>query len=59
MQSVIDFVRATTRPGVTYALVGGVVYLAVRQFTIPAELLTLAATSVGFWFADRKTRPEA
>lgn len=54
-QNLINFIRATTRPFVTYALVGGVIYSVIRGSLPPEQLLTLGATAVGFWFADRKT----
>ena len=56
MQCVIDFIRATTRPLVTYSLVATAVYCTLFGITVDEWFKGLTLTAVTFWFADRKTR---
>lgn len=56
-QSLINFVRATARPFLSYILVGACVGLVFVGIPVPGELWTAASMSLAFWFADRKTAP--
>ncbi len=55
-QNVIDFIRATTRPVVTYSLVATTIYCTVLGLPMDDWFKGLTLTAVTFWFADRKTR---
>jgi hypothetical protein len=56
IQQLINFIRATTRPGVTYLLTGALVF-AIITGRPTGELVGLAGTAIGFWFADRTKTP--
>ena len=56
-QALIDFIRATTRPGVTYALTGTLIYAVVVGLIDAKEIITPTAMVLAFWFGSRGSAP--
>lgn len=56
VQQLINFIRATTRPGITYLVTAALVYATLTGHPT-GELVGLAGTAIGFWFADRTKTP--
>ena len=49
----LDFIRGTIRPLITFMLVATMIVLVVKQLPIPENLKTLTDLVVGFWFGQR------
>lgn len=52
----IEIIRASVRPVVTIALVGGFIAAAFIDAEAAKLLMGLTGTAVGFWFADRSKK---
>jgi hypothetical protein len=58
-RNLLDFVRGTTRPILTYALVGTMIYCIVTGTTMPGEVQTITGMTVAFWFGSRTAKADA
>jgi hypothetical protein len=57
-QNIISFVRATTRPFVTYTLTGTLVYCVVAGLIDAKEIVTPTAMVLAFWFGSRTAKTD-
>lgn len=59
IEALISFIRATTRPFVTYTLTGALVYCAVFGLIDAKEIVTPTAMVLAFWFGSRTAKADA
>ncbi len=49
----IEFIRSTVRPFVTYALTGLIIYMTVKQMVDAKDILIIVSIVIAFWFASK------